>query len=162
MTSCKLCNHPERAAVERKIAAKNLSMSAAAQIVGCDKASVSRHIKKCCAAKIAKAADATAQAEGLNIINQLTESHQTTLQILQDALEDGDRRFALKALEVELRQLELSAKLNSQLSDAPQVNVLLNREFVRLKQVLVKTLEPYPDARLKVSEALTEMADDDD
>jgi hypothetical protein len=137
-------------------------MSAAAKIVGCDKASVSRHMKKCCAAKVTKAADAAARTEGLNIINQLSESHHTTLRILDDALANGDRRTALKALEVELRQLELSAKLTTQLPEAPQVNMLFNREFVRLKQVLVKTLEPYPDARQKVSEALTEIANDDD
>ena len=62
--------------------------------------------------------------------------------------------MALKALEVEIKQIELMAKLTGQLNEAPEVNFMLNPEFVRLKQVIIETLLPYPEARLALSDAL--------
>jgi len=102
-----------------------------------------------------------AEEETLNVVNALTNSHAITLAILNDSLAKGDRRTALMALQTEIRQLELNAKLTGQLNEAPQVNILMHPEFVKLKQIMIKTLEPFPDARLKLSEALTEIATDE-
>jgi hypothetical protein len=160
MPACKLCSYSDRAAIEQKIAARQLSMTAAAKIVGCNKASVSRHMSRCVAAKVGEVATATEQREGLNVRNQLLLSHQDLRAIFNDALQHGDRRSALKALEVELKQLELNAKITGQFSDAPQVNLLMAPEFVKLKQVIVDRLLPFPDARLALSTALDELAEE--
>ena len=42
--------------------------------------------------------------------------------------------MALKALEVELRQIELMAKLTGQLNKVPQVNFSLSPEYVQFMQ----------------------------
>lgn len=136
-------------------------MSRAAQLMHSNKATISRHMSQCFPKKIAEwVKPEAAKEETLNVVNQLIDSHRTTLEILQDSLNEGDRRTALKALEVELRQLELNAKITGQLNDSPQVNFLLNPEFVKLKQILIKSLEPYPEARLKLSEELMEIMND--
>jgi hypothetical protein len=162
MPSCKLCNYPERAAIEQKIASRQLSMTKAAKIVDCNKASVSRHMSRCVAAKVAKTANSIESREALNVIDALTESHDRVLDIFNDALDDGDRRSALGALDTEVRQLILVAKVTGQLNEAPQLNILMNPEFMKLKSVIIKTLEPYPEARLKLSERLEEILDDGD
>jgi hypothetical protein len=100
------------------------------------------------------------ERQSLNVLDQLRQSHQTTLQILDAALSEGKDRVALKALEVELKQLELNARITGQFSDAPQVNLMMAPEFVKLKQVIVDRLLPYPDARLALSEALDALADE--
>ena len=61
--------------------------------------------------------------------------------------------MALKALEVEIKQFELTAKLNGQLNEAPQVNFLLSPEYIELKQVIIEALEPYPEARQQAARA---------
>ncbi|MGZ4851610.1 MAG: hypothetical protein ACXV3D_00275 [Halobacteriota archaeon] len=90
----------------------------------------------------------------LNVVHALEQSHGTTLQILRDALSDADRRTALLALQTELKQLELTAKLTGQLNASPQLNFLISPEFVKLKQIITTQLTPFPEARLALSEAL--------
>lgn len=119
---------------------------------------MSRHL----APKVALAAKKMEISEGLNVVNQLLESHRDVRSIFNDAVQDGDRRSALKALEVELKQLELNAKITGQFSDAPQVNLLMAPEFVRLKQIIVDKLLPFPDARLALSEALETLAEEEE
>lgn len=161
MTRCALCKHPDRTEIERKIAAQELSMTAAAKIANSNKATVSRHMRNCVAKAVAESVKPEpVMVEGLNVVNALLESRKRVLSIYDEARQTGDMRAAIQALQCEVSQLSLMGKLTGQLSDAPQVNFLLNPEFVRLKQILIKTLEPYPDARVKLSEALTEIAND--
>lgn len=70
-------------------------------------------------------------------------------------------RAAIQALQCEVSQLSLMGKLSGQFSDGAQVNILMNPEFVKLKQMLIKTLEPYPEARVRLSERLMEMNEGD-
>lgn len=134
-------------------------MSKAAQLMNSNKATVSRHMNNCVPARIRETMKPEPiNVEGLNVVNALTTSHAKTLEILNDSLAEGDRKTALLALNTEIKQLELNAKLTGQLNESPQVNILMQPEFVKLKQIIIKTLEPYPDARLKLSEALTDIA----
>lgn len=159
--SCKVCSHPESANIEREIAAGTLTKSKAAQIVGCDKSTVSRHFSRCVAPYVAEIAQQQAREKrGINVMQQLERSLQTTQHIIENSLNEGQRRDALKALEVELKQLELMAKLTSQCHEAPQVNFLLSTEHMQLKQVIIKALEPYPEARQRAARALRGVNDE--
>jgi hypothetical protein len=162
MTRCKLCNFPERAAIEKRIAKRELTQAQAAVIVDCNPAAISRHINIHVPARIRESMKPEpVEVEGLNVVNALLESRKRVLSIYDEARQTGDMRAAIAALQCEVSQLALMGKLTGQLNDAPQVNFLLNPEFVRLKQILIKTLEPFPEARVRLSEALTEIADDD-
>ena len=46
------------------------------------------------------------------------------------------------------------AKITGQMNAAPQLNFLLNPEFVMLKHIIVETLLPYHEARVALSEKL--------
>ena len=46
MSQCKFCSHPERDDFERSIVSKELTMSAAAEKIGCNKSSVGRHMRR--------------------------------------------------------------------------------------------------------------------
>jgi hypothetical protein len=158
---CKVCLHPKRAQIEREIAARKLTKSKAAQIVGCHNSTVSRHMSFCVAPYIAEIALKKArEKQSIDIIEQLERSLQTTQYILENALNQGQERVALKALEVEIKQFELTAKLTGQLHEAPQVNFLLSSEYVQIKQVIIKALEPYPEARQRAARALREVNDE--
>ncbi|MGA7075848.1 MAG: hypothetical protein WBZ42_04795 [Halobacteriota archaeon] len=163
MPRCTICKLPdaERDALEEKIASKELSITKGAELVNSNKATLSRHMNRCVPKRIRESMKPEPiQIEGLNVVNALTESRERILSIYDEARQSGDLRAAIAALQTEVSQMLLMAKLTSQLNDAPQVNFLLNPEFVRLKQILIKTLEPFPEARVRLSEALTEIADD--
>ena len=158
---CKVCLHPRRSEIEQQIADRTLTQSRAAIIVSCHNSTVSRHMRFCVAPHVAELARREArELQAIDVIHQLAQSHQTTQRILEKALSEGKERVALKALEVEIKQLELSAKLTGQLNEAPQVNLLMNPEFMKLKQIIVKQLAPFPEARLALSEALDDIAED--
>jgi len=158
---CKVCLHPKKAQIERQIAARDLTMSKAARIVGCHNSTVSRHMRFCVAPHVAEIARQEAlEKQTINVIQQLWQSHQTTQHILEYALSEGEPRVALKALEVEIKQLELTAKLTGQLNETPQVNFLLSPEYVQLKQVIIKALELYPEARQRAARALRDVNDE--
>ena len=152
---CKVVCIPKRSQIEKQIADRALTQSKAAIIVGCHNSTVSRHMRLCVAPHVAELARKEArEIQSIDVIRQLAQSHQTIQHILEKALSEGKERVALKALEVEIKQFELTAKLTGQLNEAPEVNFMLNPEFVRLKQVIVETLLPYPEARLALSDAL--------
>lgn len=76
MTRCKLCTHPNRDEYEQKIATKELTMSAAAAAIGCNKSAVSRHMNNCFPKKVAEWVKPEAtKEETLNVINELVDSY---------------------------------------------------------------------------------------
>jgi hypothetical protein len=117
---------------------------------------------KCVPKKVAEwVKPEAAKEETLNVVNALLESRERILSIYDDARQTGDMRAAIQALQCEVSQLSLMGKLSGQFSDGAQVNILMNPEFVKLKQMLIKTLEPYPEARVRLSERLMEMNEGD-
>ena len=161
MPKCKMCAHEGRAEIEQAVATHKLSYTAAGKKVGCSKTAIQRHMDRHVSVKVMKAANTIEAREGLDVLNQVLDSHKIVWNIIVNAYNEGDMRTALAAIDTETRQLKLAALVSGQLNEAPQVNFLLNPEFVRLKQVLIKTLEPYSDARLALSEALDELATDE-
>lgn len=155
MTRCKLCNSPNRDDIERRIASKELTQVQAAAIIESTPSAISRHMRNCFPRKVAAwVKPAAAKEETINVVNALEDSHKKTLDILEESLAEGDKRTALLALQTEIKQLELTAKLTGQLHDGPSINFLLSPEYVQLKQVLIKALAPYPEAREHAARAL--------
>ena len=161
MPKCKLCAYEGRAKIEQAVATNKLSYTAAGKKVGCSKTAIQRHMDNHVSVKVMKAANVIEAREGLDVLEQVLDSHKIVWNIIVNAYNEGDMRTALAAIDTETRQLKLAALVSGQLNEAPQVNFLLNPEFVRLKQVLIKTMEPYSDARLALSEALDELATDE-
>ena len=65
------------------------------------------------------------------------------------------RDLVLKAANQLQRHLELIARLLGELQDQSAVNVLVvNPEWLQVRTVILQALDPFPDARLAVAEAL--------
>jgi predicted transcriptional regulator len=159
MTRCKLCNSPQRGDIEKRIVARELTQVDAAAIIHATPSAISRHMRNCFPRKVAEFVKAdAAKADTLNVIDALTKSHETTLRILQDSLDKGDRKTALLALQTEMKQLELMARLNGQLNKSPQIGLQLSPEYVELKAILNDTLAPFPELRQKLGDAFSKIA----
>jgi hypothetical protein len=74
--------------------------------------------------------------------------------ILQKAEESGDLKTALLGIREARGCLELLAKVEGQLSDRPQINILINPEWIQLRTQIINSLEPYPEAKEAVINAL--------
>jgi hypothetical protein len=64
------------------------------------------------------------------------------------------RDLVLKAYDRLQGQLELIAKLIGELDERPQVNVLVNPQWITVRTALLSALAPYPEARSAVATAL--------
>lgn len=53
--------------------------------------------------------------------------------------------------------IELQAKLLGELSDRPQVNVLISPQWIGLRDAIFVALEAFPDARARVADELLEL-----
>lgn len=161
---CKLCSYHDRYQIERDIATGALSTRNAAKLVGINYSSVQRHMKnhaKPMMQKVTEIAEKLELKETLNVVSALNESHERVIKLFNESIKDGDRRAALLAIEAETRQLSLIAKVTGQTNTrAPQVNFLINPTFVKLKNLMVTKLMPFPEARLALSEAFDELRQD--
>jgi hypothetical protein len=120
MTRCKVCTNPDRADYERKIATKELSMSAAAQLIHCNKSAVSRHMSNCFPKKVVEWVKPEAtKEETLNVIDELVCSYKDLLELFEP-YRWGVRRpdevsVAVRVLGERRKHLEFIAKLTGQL-----------------------------------------------
>ena len=164
--TCKLCGYYDRYRIERDIACGALSMRNAAKLIGCNVSSVRRHMMNHAQDKMQKVTDIAEKLElkeTLNVVSALNESHERVIKLFNESIKDGDRRAALLAIEAETRQLSLIAKVTGQTNTrAPQINFILNPQFIKLKNLMVTKLMPFPEARIALSEAFDELRQDQD
>jgi len=76
------------------------------------------------------------------------------LGILEEAQKAGDLKTALLGIREARGCLELCMKAEGQIDKQPQVNILLNPEWIELKAVIIAALRPYPDALGAVRNAI--------
>jgi hypothetical protein len=119
MTRCKVCTNPDREEYERKIAAKELTMSAAAELMMCNKSAVSRHMSNCFPKKVAEWVKPEAtKEETLNVVNELAASYKDLFELCEfyrrmrspDTVSVAVRLFGERR-----KHLEFIAKLTGQL-----------------------------------------------
>jgi hypothetical protein len=116
MTRCKVCTHPDREDFERKIAAKELSMSAAAEEIGCNKSAVSRHMRNCFPKKVSEWVKPEAtKEETLNVIDELAASYEELLDLYRGTRNQANLSAAARVMGERRKHLEFIAKLTGQL-----------------------------------------------
>ncbi|HEY3288496.1 MAG TPA: hypothetical protein VGK87_00060 [Anaerolineae bacterium] len=89
-------------------------------------------------------------------MDQLRSLQCKTLDILSKAEQEGDLRVAVAAIAQARGNLELFAKLLGELSETT-VNVLVSPQWIELRSVILNAVEPFPDARLALVEALNDV-----
>jgi hypothetical protein len=102
-----------------------------------------------------KAKEAREATHADNLLNQVKDLQARALSILSQAERSGDLKTALLAIREARGCLELLGKLAGELQSAPTVNILVSPEWARIRTLILEALEPYPDARIAVSKALT-------
>jgi hypothetical protein len=106
------------------------------------------------AAAAAKAKEAAEVVHGDNILEWTKGILGKALGFMDAAESSGDLRTALRGVAEARQCVELLAKVMGELPPDNQVNILMSPEFVQVQAVLLTALEPFPEARVRVAEAL--------
>ena len=152
--SCSVCSHPKRDEIDQALV-RGEPIRAIARRFGLSKDSIRRHAQNHLPAKLAKATEAQEVAEANALLTQVQLLRDRALAILDKAERAQDLRVALQAIREARGCVELLAKLVGELSESPQVNVLLSPQWVELRKTILLALEPYPEARAHIAEVLT-------
>jgi hypothetical protein len=159
---CKVCQHQDRAVIERRLAEGSISKTTAAKIVGCDTASIYRHMNNHMIPEIREAMKTNVEtAHALNAIDALLSQYEIVQDFLKEAIAGRKVSEVAAMLKEGRKHIELSARLTGQLNGpSTQVNLLLNPEFVQLKEIIFDSLGPTERAKLSIK--LNELADQAD
>lgn len=87
------------------------------------------------------------------LLPKVEEDNDITVKVVEVKHADP-RKLLLEASGRLANQLELLAKLLGELQEHHTVNILVSPEWIRVRSVIVETLQAYPDARFAVAEAL--------
>lgn len=153
---CTVCSLPERGEVDKAIVggASNRSL---ASLYDVSEAAIRRHAANHLSETLAKAGEAREVARGEELLADIRSLQERTLAILEAAEKMRRHGTALSAIREARHNLELLAKLVGQLNDAPQINVIVSAEWVKIRGAVVGALSPYPEARAAVSATLLEI-----
>lgn len=94
--------------------------------------------------------------QAIDVVKQLRAVNAACLEVLKKARASGDDATLLRAVDRLHRQIELQARLLGELQEAPQVNLVVLPEWQRIRVLVVEALQPYPEARRRVVQVLSD------
>ena len=153
--SCIVCSRSDRDDLERRLVAGE-PVAAVARSVDIARSSLRRHAEAHLPAELAGLRDAGKRISTARATDRLEDLYARARAVLEHAEAEGRHPIALQAVR-ELRGfVELIAKLSGELDSKPDVvvNITSSSEWVAVQTVILTALDPYPDARLAVAEAL--------
>jgi hypothetical protein len=154
--TCSICSHPARPAITglliRRAPYRKIS-----ERFSVSEAALSRHLNEHLATHVQKALTAYDDKEGVRVLDKLCNIIDRLDAFLDQAEADvNGPEFRATAAEVR-RQLELVAKLQGELDERPQVNILVTPQWISIRSAMMNALSAYPEARIAVAAALLEL-----
>jgi hypothetical protein len=152
---CTVCCHVERDAIGSALVEGSSIRDIAGRFESLSRASISRHKAEHLPKKLvqAKAAADDIHADGL--FDKLRELELKAQRIADKAESEGELRTALAAVRELCRIVELQARMLGQVHEGPTVNVRVGTDWLALRTTILVALEPFPDARRSVIDALS-------
>lgn len=154
---CKLCHYEDRATIERQVSL-GMSYREAGRIVGCSHVAIERHFTNHVVPELRKELETRDPANMIEVVDELVDAHKTTLELIGEARLAGDIKTCFTGQQTQLKQLEFFAKLTGQTAERAEINLYMSPEFMQLQQLVVTSLADYPEARLRLGEALARAA----
>lgn len=151
---CSICIHPDRAEIDKALVSGETLRDIAGRCP-VSRSALHRHKRDHLPAHLVKAAEEEDLAQAIDVVRQLKAINAACLEILQKSRADGKHSVSLRAVDRIHKQIELQARLLGELQEnGPQVNVLVAAEWTAIRVQIFQALEPYPEARVAVAEAL--------
>lgn len=157
---CTVCDHAARAEIDAALIEGQSLRDVAERFGGLTAASIHRHRHGHLAQAVQLAREAGDAQRGASLLDQVRALHGRTLRILAKAEAEDDAGTALRAVREARGGLELLARLLGELETAPTVHVAIGSEWPALRAAIVAALEPFPDARNAVVQAIARTGSD--
>jgi hypothetical protein len=152
---CTVCGHTQREEIDRLLAPTDANFAAISrQFAGISEDALKRHKESHIAASLVKAEGVKEVAEANMLLADIRSLREKATCILEKAEKAGDLKTALLGIREARGCIELLAKVEGQIDDRPQINILINPEWVSLRTTIITALEPYPAAKAAVIDAL--------
>lgn len=151
--TCSVCKHEDLESINQALLA-NESLRNIAEQFPLSTTALHRHKKSHLPAALVKAQEAQEVSRADSLLDQLRHLQGKALSLLEQAETAGDLRAALQGVREAKGCLELLAKLQGDLQEGTIINILVSPAWVSLRSVILRALEPYPEARGKLTEAL--------
>jgi hypothetical protein len=150
---CTICAHPEYHAINVALVNRDPYRNIT-QHYGVSKYALTRHAKEHLPELLARAKDAVEIAEADSLLDRVEGLYKRTEAILEAAESNSEWALALAAIRECRGNLELLGRVTKELESAPTFNLLLNPEWIELRALIVRAVEPFPDARESILSAL--------
>lgn len=155
--TCTACLHPDRPEIDHALV-RGTAYRTIAKQYGLSDSAAFRHQREHLPKLLAEAAEAEEVAHADTLLAEVRSLHARTLSLLDAAEQAGDLSVALRAIREARGNVELLARLAGELQEGTTVNVLVTPQWVEVRTVILRALDPHPAAKLAVSEALRRAA----
>lgn len=150
---CAICTHKHRAEIDKALV-EGMSFRNISRRYGMSIAAVSRHKAEHLPADILQAKQAGEVARADDLLAQIRDLKDRAILILMQAERSKSYTIALGAIRETRQTLKLLGKISGELDERPQLNILVSPAWISIRDELVKTLAPFPQARAAVAERL--------
>jgi hypothetical protein len=150
---CNICSHEKLKEINQALI-DGQSLRNIAKQYQVSYSAVNRHKKEHLPAALVKAQEAQAVTQADSLLDQVEALRAKAVNLLEQAENAGDLKTALQGIGQARACLELLAKVRGELQQEGQVNITFNAEWIELRSIILQTLEPYPEARERLAEAL--------
>jgi hypothetical protein len=153
---CTVCSHTARDAIEDAFIAGTPKRRIAAQY-GVTEQAVRRHLREHLPALLALARDAERASRADSLLDRIEALQSRTLTILEASEETNEHRTALAAIREARGNLELIGEVTRELNRTPTLNLHLHPEYIAVRTAIVQAVEPYPEVREALSQAMIQI-----
>jgi hypothetical protein len=152
---CTICSHERRDEMEDAFIAGTPKRRIAAHH-GVSERAVRHHMREHLPALLALARDAYSAARADSLLDRIEALQSRTLATLDEVEQTDDYRARLAAIREARANLELIGEVTKELDRTPTFELHLHPEWIELRTVIVRALEPYSDAKYAVVRAIAE------
>jgi hypothetical protein len=154
--TCSICKDSRIVEINSRIAS-NEKLADISRELAVSEDALSRHKDRCIITALSATPNTKDVINGDNLLAQLQEARAKAIELLDMAIAAGDTKVygpPSSYLSEIRQQIKLWAELEGRLASQPQVNITLNAEWIELRSTIIRALQPFPDARRAVIDAL--------
>ncbi len=150
---CTVCVHPEHHAINVAVVQRD-SYRTIADRYGLSQTALKRHGKEHLPELLSKAKEGVDVAEADDLLSRLEALQSRTLAVLKAVEGTENYSVALAAIREARSNLELIGRVTKELESAPTFNLHLNPQWLELRALIVRAVEPFPEARDSILRAI--------
>jgi hypothetical protein len=150
---CLVCTSHDKDAINSKLIA-GLSVRAVGEEYGISKSAISYHRTNHLPRDRVKSKQLAEVDAANKLVERIEGLYERAITLIDIA--EGDKKYAasVSAIREARASLELLARISGELKSGTHLTLVYSPQWVDLRQTLVQALEPFPDARAVVVDAL--------